>query len=260
MITLEDANDTGDSVGSLQNPIHTSVDDLTIYTSAGSMYGSQFIREANGLIQVNLDSAAATIDLKLTEGELQDSDPLNDLIASIAVITLEDANDSGDDVGTLANPIHTSVDDLTVLTNAGMAFGNQYLREANGLIQVNLDSNAALINLKLTEGALQDADAANDVIALTAVITLEDANDTGDDVGTLINPLHTSVADLTVFTSAGSLFGNQFIREADGLIQINLDSNAALINLTADRRRSAGYGRSQRCDRRQCCHHAGRCK
>jgi hypothetical protein len=149
---------------------------------------------------------------------------------------------------------------LTVFTSAGTVFGNQYLREENGLTQVNIDSSAALINLKLTEGALQDADTENDVIATTAVITLEDANDTGDDVGTLMNPIHTSVADLTVFTSAGSLFGNQFIREADGLIQINLDTNAALINLKLTEGASAGYGHSQRCDRRQCRHHAGRCK
>jgi hypothetical protein len=110
------------------------------------------------------------------------------VIAANAVITLEDANDSGDDVGTLANPIHTSVNSLTVFTSAGTAFGNQYLRETNGLIQVSLDSSAALINLKLTEGALQDADTENDVIATTAVITLEDANDTGDDVGTADQP------------------------------------------------------------------------
>jgi hypothetical protein len=209
---------------------------------------------------LNLDSTAATINLKLTEGALQDSDGLNDVIATTAVITLEDTNDSGDDAGTLANPIHTSVDDLTVFTSAGSVFGNQFVREADGLIQVNLDSNAALINLKLTEGTLQDADAANDVIATTAVITLEDFNDTGDDVGTLINPLHTSVADLTVFTSAGSLFGNQFIREADGLIQINLDSTCRPDQPETDGRRSAGFGRSQRRDRSQCRHHAGRRK
>jgi hypothetical protein len=30
-------------------------------------------------------------------------------------------------------------------------YGNQFIRESDGLIQINLDSNAALINLKLTE-------------------------------------------------------------------------------------------------------------
>ncbi|MFM8474775.1 MAG: hypothetical protein ACKOEO_03145, partial [Planctomycetaceae bacterium] len=231
IITLEDANDTGDDVGTLSNPIHTSVDDLTVFTSAGNIRGSQFLQEANGLIQVSLDSRTAVIDLKLTEGTLQDADAADDIIATTAVITLEDTNDTGDDVGTLINPIHTSVDDLTVFTNAGNIYGDQFLREANGLIQVNLDSKAALINLKLTEGALQDADTAKDVIATTAVITLEDTNDTGDDAGTLINPIHTSVDDLNVFTSAGRVYGNQFLREANGLIQIHLDSEAGLIHL-----------------------------
>jgi lysyl-tRNA synthetase class II len=201
VITLEDANDTGDDIGTLINPIHTSVADLTVFTSAGSVFGNQFIREADGLIQINLDSNAALINLKLTEGALQDTDAANDVIGTTTVITLEDADDSGDSVGTLLNPIHTSVDDLTVFTNAGSVYGSQFIREANGLIQINLDSTAATINLKLTEGSLQDTDAANDVIATNAVITLEDTNDSGDDVGSLANPVHTSVDSLTVFTS-----------------------------------------------------------
>ncbi|MFM7055787.1 MAG: hypothetical protein ACKO2P_02565, partial [Planctomycetota bacterium] len=231
VITLEDANDSGDDVGTLVNPIHTSVDDLTVFTSAGSVFGNQFLREANGLIQINLDSKAALIDLNLTEGTLLDADAANDVIAATAVITLEDANDSGDDVGTLLNPIHTSVDDLTVFTSAGSVFGNQFLREANGLIQINLDSKAALINLKLTEGTLRDADAANDVIATTAVITLEDANDSGDDVGTLASPIHTSVDDLTIFTSVGDLDGSQYVREANGLLAINLSAGEGSVSL-----------------------------
>ncbi|MGV2335500.1 MAG UNVERIFIED_CONTAM: hypothetical protein LVR18_15770 [Planctomycetaceae bacterium] len=170
VITLEDANDTGDDIGTLINPIHTSVADLTVFTSAGSVFGNQFIREADGLIQINLDSNAALINLKLTEGALQDTDAANDVIGTTTVITLEDADDSGDSVGTLLNPIHTSVDDLTVFTNAGSVYGSQFIREANGLIQINLDSTAATINLKLTEGSLQDTDAANDVIATNAVI------------------------------------------------------------------------------------------
>ncbi|MGV2335498.1 MAG UNVERIFIED_CONTAM: hypothetical protein LVR18_15760 [Planctomycetaceae bacterium] len=220
IVTLEDANDIGDNVGTLANPIHTSVDSLTVFTSAGTSFGNQFLREANGLIQVNLDSNAALINLKMTEGTLQDADVADDVIANTAVITLEDANDTGDDVGSLMNPIHTSVADLTVFTNAGSVFGNQFIREANGLTQINLDSSAALINLKLTEGTLQDADASNDIVATSTVVTLEDANDSGDSVGTVLNPIHTSVDDLTVYTNAGDIYGSQFIREANGLIQV----------------------------------------
>ncbi|MGV2335501.1 MAG UNVERIFIED_CONTAM: hypothetical protein LVR18_15775 [Planctomycetaceae bacterium] len=213
---------------------------MTVFTSAGTVFGNQYLREANGLTQVNIDSSAALINLKLTEGALQDADTENDVIATTAVITLEDANDTGDDVGTLMNPIHTSVADLTVFTSAGSLFGNQFIREADGLIQINLDTNAALINLKLTEGALQDTDTANDVIAANAVITLEDANDSGDDVGALANPIHTSVNSLTVFTSAGTVFGNQYLREANGLTQVNLDSSACPDQSETDRRRNAG--------------------
>jgi hypothetical protein len=71
-------------------------------------------------------------------------------------------------------------------------FGNQFIREADGLIQINLDSNSALINLKLTEGALQDTDTANDVIAANAVITSGRCKRLlAMTVGTLANPIHT---------------------------------------------------------------------
>ena len=231
IVTLEDLNDSGDDVGTLANPIHTSVADLTVFTSAGSQHGNQFLREANGLTSLNLNSATALINVKLTEGSLQDSDAANDIIANTAVVTLEDINDSGDDVGTLVNPIHTSLNDLTVFTSAGGQHGNQFLSEANGLIALNLDSATALIDLKLTEGSLQDSDAANDIIAATTIVTLQDTNDSGDAFGMLANPIHTSVADLTIFTNSGSQHGNQFVRESNSLTALNLESATALIDL-----------------------------
>ncbi|MGV2335506.1 MAG UNVERIFIED_CONTAM: hypothetical protein LVR18_15800 [Planctomycetaceae bacterium] len=230
-IVLEDANDSGDDVGSTNNAIRTSVDSLTVTTSAGSTYGNQYLLEDDGLTQLNLNAATASITLTLSNGSLLDGDADIDATAGFLLITLEDSDDSGDDAGTLESPIQTSVDELTVQTGAGSVFGNQFFREASGLTRINLDSKGGLINLKLTEGSLQDSDGENDVIATTAVITLEDANDNGDDVGTLTNPIHTSVDSLSVFTSAGLFFGNQFFREANGLTQANLDSGAALINL-----------------------------
>jgi hypothetical protein len=121
-------------------------------------------------------------------------------------------------------------------------FGNQFIRESDGLIQINLDSSAALINLKLTEGALQDSDSANDLIAAISEITLEDANYTGDSVGSLQNPVHTSVDDLTIYTNAGSMYGSQFILCSQTAIQVNSDSAAAIIDpKTTEGRSSAGF-------------------
>ncbi|MFM7037949.1 MAG: hypothetical protein ACKO2L_09505, partial [Planctomycetaceae bacterium] len=233
VITLEDTNDTGDDIGTLLNPIHTSVDDLTVFTNAGSIFGSQFIREANGLVQVNLDSNNALINLKLTDGSLQDGDSGNDVIAATAVITLDDGNDSGDDIGALLNLVHVSVSDLTTFTNSGSIHGSQFLREANGLSAFNLNAGSGSILLRLTEGSLQDGDSGVDVLSDKIVIIVEDANDSGDNAGAADHFLLVQVNDLSVDTAAGQVHGDQYITEVDNLNGVNLNAGTADVSLTA---------------------------
>jgi len=231
-VTLTDTDDSGDAFGTLVNPIGTSVSGLTVSTSAGATDGDQFITEADGLTAVNLNAGGGNVTLVLTEGAISDTDAADDIIANVATVTLTDTDDSGDAFGTLVNPIGTSVSDLTVNTAAGATDGDQFITEANGLTALNLNAGAGNVTLAVAEGAVSDTDAADDVIASIATITLSDANDNGDDFGTLANPIGTAVNELTVTTSAGASDGDQFVTEADGLSGLNLNAGAGDVNLT----------------------------
>ena len=218
-VTLLDA--VKRDVGTLANPIQTSVDSLNVDTSAGN--GDQYLTEANGLAQLNLRAGTGSVTLVLTLGAVGDVDAGTDIAAATATVTLLDAVKR--DVGTLLNPIQTSVDSLNVDTSAGN--GDQYLREANGLAQLNLRAGTGSVTLVLTLGAVGDVDAGTDIAAATATVTLLDA--VKRDVGTLLNPIQTSVDSLNVDTSAGN--GDQYLTEANGLAQLNLRAGTGSITL-----------------------------
>src|SRR6185295_6794169 len=123
-------------------------------------------------------------------------------------------------------PLEVSVDSLTTDTSVGG--GNQFITEANGLTALNLNAGAGNASLTLTAGSLGDTDAATDITANAATVTLNDL--TPQNVGAALNPIGTSVNDLTVSTAAGN--GNIFVTEANGLTALNLNAGAGNVSLT----------------------------
>jgi uncharacterized membrane protein len=197
---LEDVIDDGNGAGTQSAPIHTNVDSLSVTTSAGVIGGSQFFREANGLNSLLMQAGNGAIALTLTNGSLTDSDSDVDISGTSARIILDDANDTGVGVGTGTRFIQTAVAELTVSTNSGTQHGDQYLWELDGLSAIELNAGAATISLTLKDGSLEDGDAADDVIASSAIIVLEDAIDDGNGAGTQSAPIHTNVDSLSVTT------------------------------------------------------------
>src|SRR5262249_51137449 len=106
------------------------------------------------------------------------------------------------------NPIGTRVNDLTVNTTAGQ--GDQFITQATSLTGLNLNANQGAVTLVMTAGGLADTDAATDVAASTATITLSDS--TAKDFGATANPIGVSVGSLSISTAAGN--GNQFLTAA----------------------------------------------
>src|SRR6266542_4293582 len=213
---------TPQNFGASADPIQTSVDNLSVDTSAGG--GSQFITEANGLTGLNLNAGAGDVNLTLTLGTVADADGSTDLSAANATVLLSDG--TAQNFGSLANPIHTSVGSLSVDTSAGD--GSQFITEANGVTALNLNAGAGDVNLTLTLGGVADADASADITAVNATVLLSDL--TAQNFGASGNPIHTKVNDLSVDTSAGG--GIQFITEANGLTGLNLNAGAGDVNLT----------------------------
>jgi autotransporter-associated beta strand protein len=223
-ITLSDP--TAADFGSQANPIQTSVDSLTVDTSAGK--GSQFVFEASGLDGLNLNAGTGNVTLDLALGGVSDPDTFGDVTASAAGIELLDTFHQNA-LGSSAHPIGTSVNSLTTLTD-----GDQFIKEANGLTAFDLNAtNSVLfpsgnITLVVAAGAVLDADSGTrDITCNAAVVTLQSA--TPQSFGTAANPINTAVISLAVNTSAGG--GSQFITEANRLQDIELNAGAGNVTL-----------------------------
>src|SRR5262249_58593074 len=79
-VTLSDST-TARDFGSSGNPIKTSVDDLSVSTSAGK--GNQFITESSGLTALNLNAGSTgNVTLVVTLGAVSDTDGNADITAS----------------------------------------------------------------------------------------------------------------------------------------------------------------------------------
>jgi autotransporter-associated beta strand protein len=208
--------------GSAANPINTKVSDLSVNTST-SAGGNQFITEANGLTALNLNAGTGDVTLTVTEGSVSDTDPDADITAANASVLLNDS--TAKDFGTAAFPIGTNVSSLSVSTSAGN--GNQFITESNGLDDLQLLAGTGNVTLTVAAGAVADTDAASDIVAAAANITLGDA--TAQDFGEVGHFINTSVDNLTVNTSAGK--GAQNILEVNGLTSLNLNAGSGFIAL-----------------------------
>ncbi|MFM7071555.1 MAG: beta strand repeat-containing protein, partial [Planctomycetota bacterium] len=206
------------------NAIETNIENLTVATSSGN--GNQFIRESNGLSEFLLDAGTANVSLATVgNGDVLSGDSATDITAAVVSITV--ANGAfGSTSTTSGNAIETSVSDLSVNTSGGN--GNQFIREASSLAELNLNAGTGGIQLLLASGNLLSDDVGVDVTGGTVAITI--TNGTFGDTDTAAgNAIETSVDDLSVTTSGGNR--NQFIRESNGLTRFALNAGTGDVQL-----------------------------
>lgn len=185
---------------------------LTVDTSAGN--GNQFVLESSGLTAIAFLAGTGTVDVT-AGGALTDLDGVTDITASAADITLTTGA-----LGSVANAIATSVDDLDVVTTNA----DQSISETNGLTAIELTAGTGVITYT-GGGTIADADAAagGDVVASGATFTLTAGTfGTGAASGAAIE---TDVGDLAVTTTNA----DQFIRESNGLTSIALGAGTGTI-------------------------------
>ncbi len=203
-------------------PVTTNVSQLTTDTSANNT--NQFITEVNGLTALNLNAGTGDTRLFVETGAVSDADAAIDITASSAFVAVADLITK--DFGTAANPIGTSVSELTVNSQNGS--GNQFITQAKALTDFQFNATNGSIVLNMTAGEIQDSDTLVDFIGSSATITLNDQN--AADFGSSTRPIETAVNSLTMDTSAGG--GDQFITETDGLTALDLDAGTGDVTLT----------------------------
>lgn len=201
------ASSTAFGTGAL---IGTAVTSLVVNTSTGN--GDQRIRETDALTAVNLNAGTGDITL-VAGGAITDADGDVDFTSAALTVTAT-AFGAGALLG-------TSVTSLTVNTSA--ANGDQLIRETDDLTSVNLNAGAGNVTI-VAGGAISDADGDVDIIASALTVT-------ATAIGANATPIGTSVADLTLNTSATN--GNQFVRETDALTAINLNAGTGNVTITA---------------------------
>jgi hypothetical protein len=191
--------------GSSPHPVGTSVNELSVDTSAGG--GSQFIEEAAGLSGLALFAGGGDVTLAVDKLAVSDDDDEVDIAAVRANVTLK--QNSIQTFGTPTSHIEASVDELTVDTSLGS--GSQYIDEDNGLTKLNLNAgDGGDIHLNVLAGAVSDGDPDIDLTGDQGFVSLADSikQDFGGS-----GAIGTSVDSLEVHTESGG--GSQFISEAD---------------------------------------------
>jgi Ca2+-binding RTX toxin-like protein len=204
--------------------IETNVTNLSVTTGGG---GSQFIRETNELNEFLLDAGNGNVSLAtVAGGDVLSTDSAVDIIATAASITVASGTFGANDT-TGGNAIETNVSSLTVITSAGN--GNQFIRESDGLSELNLNAGTGGVRLLLAAaGDLESADNEVDVTGGTVIVTVTSGvfGDTDTAVG---NAIQTNVVDLTVTST-----GRQFIRESNGLTRFALNAGANTVLLLSE--------------------------
>jgi Ca2+-binding RTX toxin-like protein len=179
--------------------IETNVSSLSVSTSGAS--GNQFIREADGLAELNLNALTGGIDLLLVApGDLLSDDNGVDVTGGTVAITVT-SGAVGDTDTAIGNALQTSVTDLTITTSDGN--GHQFVRESNGLTRFALNAGTGTVLLLGESGGLFDDDTSVDVTALAfAVTTLAGA------VGQSTSLIDTDVVDFEASATGGGVFSS----------------------------------------------------
>lgn len=140
-------------------------------------------------------------------------------------VTANNAAFAGNNVGSAANPLELSVNSL--FAGVGAA-GDIFITEANGLTDLELTGNN--VTLALTLGGIVDTLVDGvDVTATNAIITLNDP--AAQNVGSVGNPIETTVGTLNLDTSAGN--GSQFINETDAISVASMNAGTGDVTLFA---------------------------
>lgn len=187
---------------------------------------NQFWDGLSGLPGVTLSAGTGAINITST-GAILDADGAADLSCSALTIT-------GASLGTSANPLGLDVDDLTSLT-AG-SNGDQFLREANGLVALFMVAGTGGVSLSSVTGNVADGDGSVDVIGGVVAITVSAGS-----LGAAGNSIQLAAStSLAVDTSGGN--GDQFLTStgtlrvaaANGLNagtgNVNLGAGTLLVN------------------------------
>jgi hypothetical protein len=194
--------------------------DVTTVTANGVGADVQLTTTTSG--NVNLGAVTANDSVTITSaGAITDGNgaALNIVAGSLTATATS--------FGASGNPIETSVDSLDI--NTSTAGGDQFITEANGLAVLNLNAGAGDVNLTLTLGGVTDTDAATDITAGDAFVTLNDVAAQNFGVSAA-QRIQTSVGTLSVDTSAGD--GSQFIAEASALSGLNLNADGGSVDIT----------------------------
>lgn len=198
-ITAATLSITAGSIGASGNDLDTSVGSLTTDTSAAN--GDQFLNEASGLTDVNLNAGSG--DITLIAGAITDSDAATDFAADALTVTATSFGASG-------NNIDTSVNSLSVDTSASS--GDQYIHESTGLTDLNLNAGGGDITL-VDEGQISDtSNDGTDITADSFSFTIS----TSGEFGTGGNFIDTNINSWTSSTSNQDR--NIYVNELNSLV------------------------------------------
>lgn len=199
------------SFGVFMQPIHTSVDSLSVHS-----FTDQYIWESDGLSDLELEVEMGHTSLRAGGAILDTSRDGTDISALSAKI-------AANQVGSNAHPdeaLDTEVIGLEV--NSGP--GGQFIDEVDGLTLINLQSSGDIV-LK-AGGDISDGDFSVDVAAPRATI-ITDGSFGASGAGVI----DTDVNELRIDTSSAN--GDQFLKEVDGFNLLRLNAGSGDVDLTS---------------------------
>ena len=207
--------------------LNTSVASLS--TDSTATGGDQWINEADGLTDLNLN--AGTGNIVVTAGDTVDdaSGDGDDVVATTASFTLAGGTFG---TGVTFNRIDTNVTNLNVDTSAGP--GSQFIDEADGLDNVNMvaDPNSGNIFINVRGPVLDsNADTVPDFTGVAVIVTFLDAGGNFGAAGGANEAIDTDVLGLNVTTAVSN--SDQWVNETDNLRSLNIDAGSGTFTLTA---------------------------
>jgi len=201
-LDLQDSNNSGVTVTLVTATTSGSVNLTGSLGSAVRHIGAVTATSGN----LSVSAAAGDIDLTgnhTASGTITETATAGNITHAAGTLTAPTVTLSASGaIGATGADVLTSTNSLTTTSS-----GDQHLTEANGLTAINLTAGASDVYLTLTAGAIADTDGAVDVVAHGLVALAQGA------IGTLANPIQTTIANL----EANSQTGGVFLNETDAL-------------------------------------------
>jgi hypothetical protein len=201
-LSYADASDLSvDAVGAT-NGITTGNDNVTL--SAGG----------NLVVAQPVNAGTAAINLSAS-GSITQPAPGNAAAGGAVTLTAPGG------IGSAAQPLSVVTSDLTTNTSGG----DQFLQDAIGLDELNLNAGAGDINLMIAgAGSVLSGDSATDITGGTVTVTVT-AGGFGANNTNAGNAIETSVSSLSVSAPLGAIF----VRETNGVALANLSANGVAV-------------------------------